>query len=408
MRGLRRVDLKYILAIAVVARFSCVALSNIPIFNMTFTFLYVIIFCIFFFWRNYFTKIEFVGMLFMLSYVLEVAVVTVPENGLFNTHAFNAYVLFALYSIYLYQKRLPENKRRVLMNVTLLGFCFTYIYSIIKLAQDPMLSRKAAASLITDNSVDTLQAIGGFDTVYGSLIVFIILLYIVSCSKSQKNLFIAMLIACVVFIIMATYATAIIILIIAFGLFLFQRNRLASFICLILAVGGILFREVIGQSIMEFSREITYSSMMQEKTYQVGYMLKFGESVGTLAGEDGRLARMVWSWKAFIASPLFGSYNNSALPIGCHSEIFDTLGRFGLWGGISIIGFFVCCIKDILDSFEYEITRRCTILVIIIYLAVCILDPGLYTQQVIPILILLPLMELGYSTKTHAVMEENR
>ncbi|MGN1216381.1 MAG: hypothetical protein ACI4TD_00225, partial [Phocaeicola sp.] len=75
----------------------------------------------------------------------------------------------------------------------------------------------------------------------------------------------------------------------------------------------------------------------------------------------------------------------------------DTLGRFGLWGFFSLVGFYVCCLKDIAASILHKETRKCMGIVIITYLIICVLDPGLYTQQVLPIFVLLPMMELGYS-----------
>ena len=397
-------NLLFVLATIISARFSCIALSNISIFRISFTFVYILVFCLLLFIQYRLKKNEFIGMLFLISYVIEVMLITVPISGLFNTQAFNAYVIFALYCLYLYQKRLPERKRRTLLRVNLLGCEFTYVYSIIMLMRDPFLSRRAAAGIVTENSPDTLQAIGGFDTVYGGLLIFAMFLFIVTYGRSRnKYLYTVMALSCGIFIVMATYATAIVILVAIIALFLFQRNRMAAFVCLIAAVIIALCRESIGQSIIEFSHGITYSSVMQEKVYQIGFMLRYGESVGTLAGDDGRFARMGWSIKAFIASPLFGSYANASLPIGCHSEVFDTLGRFGLWGFFSLVGFYVCCFKDIAASILYKETRKCMAVVIITYLIVCVLDPGLYTQQVLPIFVLLPLMELGYSDENQMI-----
>lgn len=399
-----RIDLSFVLAMAIVARFSCIALSNIPIFTMSFTFIYILAFCILTLVNHRFTKIEFIGMLLLTSYVIEVALITVPVNGLLNTHAFNAYVIFALYCIYLYQKRIIERRRRTLLCISFVGFGFTYAYSIFMLMKDPLLSRRAASSYVVENSVDTLQAIGGFDTVYGGLLIFVMLLFIVIYGGSKyRKIYLALMLSCGLFIVMATYATAIVILVSILVLFLYQRNRVTAVICLLTAVGFVLCKEAIGRIIIEFSQGITYSSTMQEKLYQIGYMLQYGESVGTLAGEEGRFARMGWSLKSFIASPLFGSYANASLPIGCHSEVFDTLGRFGLWGFFSLVGFYVCCFKDIAASLMYKETHKCLIIVIVVYLITCVLDPGLYTQQIFPIFILLPLMELGYSDRSHIV-----
>lgn len=386
-----------VLVTIIVARFSCIVLSNIPFLTMGYLFVYSVFFIISFaFVSQKLTKTEAYALLSLMVYVFEVMIsCLIAGKGLFETQAFNSYILVILYFVYLYIKRLDGKKQRNFSILLLCGFSFTFIYSIIKLAQDPMLSRIAATGRFNEDTVDVLGAIGGFDTAYGGLLVFIVLIYLLPVVKGDFiKIFLAItLISCVAFIIMATYATAIVLLIIALGIMIFKRNKLSATLLFLTVLICFALREVIGEEIMNWSKTIEYSDVMKDKMYQIGYMIRYGESVGTLAGEEGRWARMGWSFETFLQYPLFGGFTVSDAKIGSHSEIFDILGRFGLLGFISMLLFFIYLLRDIARGMSSERGRKMLTTVFIIYFITSVLDPALYTQQVLPIFLLIPFFD---------------
>ena len=389
--------LSIFLGVLIVARLSCVALSNVPFMSVGFIFLYAALFIVLFLLTaSKIEKIEACALGALLLYLFEVIFSTViAKKGLFETQAFNAYILTILFFLYLFTKRIPDKYQKLFTIIILFGYIFTFIYSIVKLAQDPMLSRVAATGRYDDATVDSLGAIGGFDAVYGGLLVFVIMLYLCGIVKNKwlKAFFVLSCVCCAVFIFMATYATAIVLLVVALALMILRRSRLSAFLLILALLVCYFFRANIGDYIMSWSKTVNYSDIFQEKMYQIGYMIKFGESAGTLAGEEGRWARMGWSWDTFLQHPLFGGFTVDNAKIGSHSEVFDLLGRFGLYGFVSLFVFFVYLFRDIAKNLSTKTGKNMLFVCIILYLLISILDPSLYTQQVLPIFMLLPFVE---------------
>ncbi len=386
-----------LLAGLIVARLSCVALTNIPLLTIGFIMAYAValIILLFFFMRNI-TETELCALCALIIYTLEVIISCLLSNkGLFDTQAFNAYILVVLFFIYLYLKRLPKEKQKIFFLITLIGFVFTFIYSIFKLVEDPMLSRLAATGRYDEGSADTLRAIGGFDTAYGGLLVFIVLAYLMTIlTKRGKILTTLALASCVVFIIMATYATAIVLLVAALALIIYKKSNVSAILIVTLMAICFIFRESIGENIMQYSKTINYSDIFQEKMYQIGYIIRYGESVGTLAGKEGRWARIGWSIEAFFQYPIFGSFTNPNVKIGSHSEVADLLGRFGIIGFSSLVTFFTFLFKDIAKGLSTNLGKKLLFVVTVVYLTIAVLDPALYTQQVLPIFLLVPFIEV--------------
>ncbi len=391
------ISLSFLLAVLMIARFSCIALSNFPLMSMKFIFLYGIMFLgVFFLENNRISKREFICFCLLLIYVFVVFMKTAFNTGnLFNTEAFNAYVLLFLFYIYMYIKRISiENKMRI-FTVAIIGFTFTYLYSIKWLSVDPNLSRKAAANIKSEQGVDTLNAIGGFDTVYGSVLVVIILLFLYKLlSRKWKKLVCCFLIiSSIVFIIMASYGTAIVLLVIALSLWTMQTNRVLGGIMLGIFILVAVNHVEMGAMISHWSQKIDYSDMLSQKMNEIGFILQTGEAAGTLAGDEGRFARMGWSVETFLKYPIFGAYGKNDALIGYHSELVDSLAKFGVFGFIPLIMFFIYFFKDIYSGLETVEGKRCCILVGIMYIVIAILNPALYTQQVLPLFILLPICE---------------
>lgn len=392
-----------ILAGVIIARLSCIALTNIPFMTIGFIMVYAFAFiALLFVSIKYITETEIYALFALILYVIEVVISCLIANkGLFETQAFNAYIIVILFFLYLYIKRLPKEQQKIFFVITLIGFSFTFVYSIIKLIEDPMLSRIAATGRYDDNSADTLRAIGGFDTVYGGLLVFIVLVYLLTVvrSKKAKALVLIALLSCVLFIIMATYATAIVLLVLAFALILFRKSRGWSAVIVILTLTCFIFRENIGTAIMEWSKTVDYSQVFQEKMHQIGYIIRYGESVGTLAGDEGRWARITWSLETFWEYPILGAFTKTGAKIGSHSEIVDLLGRFGIVGFSSMVAFFVFVFKDIAKGTSTELGKKLLFVIVVVYILIAILDPALYTQQVLPIFLLVPFTELWGKSK---------
>lgn len=393
----KRIDLLTILAFLVLARICCPALSNLPFFNMAFTFVYGVAFLGLY--LLIYPKVN-KGELWILTSVSLYTIFVVGKSlllgrGLFSTDAFNAYVIVFLTVIFFWSRRQTEEKRKSLLGLILLAFCFNYVYSIWVLTKDPGASRTAAAIGVLEKSpYDILNAVGSFDAVYGGISVVAIFLFMLrNMEKKDKKkwLIAALLVLALVFIYMAEYATALVLLMLTVALVFSSRN---------LALSGLLFagfalilvyHEAVGQWVIDLSSGFSGSKTIRGKMLDFGEMFKTFEATGTYGGLDGRAARMQWSIDSFLADPLFGGYGKEGNRIGGHSELLDMLGKYGLVGFGLFATFFVSLYNEIKRGLQNPEMKKCCTIVFLVWVITAVLNPALYSLQMVPMILLLPL-----------------
>lgn len=390
--GSYKISLLLLLGVAIVARFSCVILSNLPFFSMNFIFLYGLTF-IFVFFLSYFkiSKIDCLALFFLFCYTFYISIVTIPFYGqIFNNQVFNACIMIFLYFIYLYTKKLNLKHKITISKFAFLGYLFTWFYSIFKLLQDPTLSRRMAATKVV-SEIDTLGGVGGFDTVYGSILVLCIMIYLLQeKSKINKSILIFSITSCVLFLILSSYATALVLMLVLFSIYLLKKNKIYFVLISVLFIILFINRIEIGYWVSSISHNFNFSEILSEKINEIGQILSTGQSAGTLSGDDGRIARMGWSLHTFFKYPLFGGLLHSDGIIGYHSEFFDMLGRYGIVGSGLFLGFFILFMKSVYNEIKSNIGKKCFYTVIFLFICISILNPSLYTQEILPLFILLP------------------
>ena len=393
-----KIGLSTILAFLVVARLACPALSNIPFMSMAFVFVYGVLFCITYFVETKIISHDDLLLLvpLLLYTIFVVARSILAGNGLFSSNAFNAYTLFFLTTIYLWLKKQPTARRANMLKLILFACLFNYVYSIIVLCFDPQASRIAAATSVLEPSpYDILHAVGSFDTVYGGIFIVVLLLYmrkaiVVGKKRTLVNL---ILLLAIVFIVMAAYATAIIMLALALFMVISNRNKILSGIGITTVFLIFIFHETFGSLIMELAEQIPYSETISMKVKEFGYMIKTFETAGTYSGQDGRFQKMLDSLNTFFDRPLFGGYGVQGAKIGGHSEFFDILGEYGLVGFSLIVAFFVFLYIDISRNIKEKRTQKSLRIVFFLFFILSVLNPALYALLMIPIILMIPLSE---------------
>jgi hypothetical protein len=394
--NLLKFDILLGLAILILARICCPALSNLPFFTIAFVFVYGAAFILLYFVSI--RKLEKEDTLLFLTSVIYTVYIFFRNffsgYGLFARDSFNAYIIVFLTMIYIWAKGQSESVKVLLLKLIFAGLIFNYVYSIIVLYFDPNASRVAAAvSALEKSPYDVLNAVGSFDAVYGGISVVMILLYMRRTFKEQsvKNkLTLVVLLLALVFIVMASYATAIVLLAFALALFLGSKNKALSAIIILFVVGVLIFHEQFGQWIMDSSGRITYSETVSEKMYEFGYMFKTFETTGTYEGEDGRLARMLWSWDTFKEYPFFGGVGVVGAKVGGHSEILDMLGKFGVIGFTFASGYFIALYNNIKSSLKDAKMVTCLKVVMFTFVIAAVLNPSLYSLQMVPVILMIP------------------
>lgn len=393
----KRIDLLMILAFLVVARICCPALSNLPFFSMAFTFVYGVAFLgLYLLLYPKVNKGEFgVLMSVGLYTIFVVGKSLILGRGLFSTDAFNAYVIVFLTVIFFWSRRQTEEKRKLLLGLILLAFCFNYVYSIWVLTKDPGASRNAAAtSVLEKSSADILNAVGSFDAVYGGISVVAIFLFMLrNMEKKDKKkwLIAALLVLALVFIYMAEYATALVLLMLTIALVFSSRNLALSGLLFFSFVLILVYHEAVGQWVIDLSSGFSGSEMIRVKMQDFGKMFKTFEATGTYGGLDGRAARMQWSFDSFLADPLFGGYGKAGNRIGGHSELLDMLGKYGLLGFGLFITFFASLYSEIKRGLQNPEMKKCCTIVFLVWVITAVLNPALFSLQMVPMILLLPL-----------------
>ena len=393
----RKLDLLLVLVLLVLARICCPALSNIPLFNMTFTFIYGVAFI--FLYLLSAKKIKIKDFSLVLAAVVYTAYVLLrgffADKGLFAREPFNAYIIVFLTMIYIWVKGQPLKIKAFLFKFILATLIFDYVYSIIVLFFDPNASRLAAATnLLQGSPYDILNAVGSFDAVYGGLFVIVILICMRQSLKKKKvknKLSLLVLLLALAFILMSAYGTALVLLTVALALLLARKSKAFSLILLLIIAGVLIFHEPIGQWIIDLSKGITYSDMISTRVKDIGYMLKTFESAGTYAGETGRTARMMWSWETFEKYPIFGGMGMLDAKIGGHSELFDLLGNFGLIGFACVTAYFIALYKSIRLSLPSKEMKTCWNIIMLVFIVSSILNPSLYSLQMMPMILMIAL-----------------
>ena len=393
----KSIDLLMVLAFLIVARISCPALSNIPFFSMAFTFLYGVAFLgLFLITVRYITKAELTMLLLAALYTAYVLIRSViADKGLFSTDAFNAYIIVFMTVICLWMRRQPIEKQAILIKLIFWALIFNYVYSIWVLTKDPGASRTAAATSVLEKSpYDVLNAVGSFDAVYGGISVVTILLCMLQDMEKgdKRKWFIGIILAlAVVFIYMASYATALVLLVFTVALILGSRNKFFTGLVITGLLLVLICHEAIGQGIVSLSTRISANSTVQEKMRDFGSMLESFEATGTYGGNSGRAARMQWSLNAFISHPILGGFGRDGVKIGGHSEFLDLLGKYGILGFGLMTGFFVTLYRDIQKGLQQPKMQQCCKIVFFVWLITAVVNPALFSLQMMPIILMLPL-----------------
>ena len=89
--------------------------------------------------------------------------------------------------------------------------------------------------------------------------------------------------------------------------------------------------------------------------------------------------------------PIFGGQGVSGAKIGGHSEFWDMLGKYGIVGFGLLASFFIALYKDIKKRMFSVNIRKCCNIVFLVWIITAVLNPALFSLQMMPIILMLPL-----------------
>ena len=242
------------------------------------------------------------------------------------------------------------------------------IFSIVTYLKNPELARDA---IVYQNEYDNLFIGGGYYLAYGSCILCVFIFGLIKKGFFRKKsvriglLLLVLLLALHVYLTKSTLTTVWLFVGLLFELIFYRKRetahgkatQLAFVVSLVVLIAAFyLFKGYLGNfltSNFDYSSDALYS----RRLYELGTMLT-GDSITRHTYE--RLSKPLMSWSQFLTSPVFGigykyGYVFSEMKIsglGTHSEIVDTLAKYGLIGftlWAFFIFFYIKSIKKTLD-----------------------------------------------------------
>lgn len=254
--------------------------------------------------------------------------------------------------------------RRVMLKAVAIIWGFMVAFSIFYYIKNPEIARDA---IVYQDQYDNLFIGGGYDLAYGSCIIAVFLFGLLrngwfNDRKEKRNVIIIVVILSVHVLLTKSTLTSIWL---ALGLimdYVFgkrvaherqkRRKKIIAFtIVLCATLFFLIFHKSIGAFLMStfnYGSESLYS----RRLYELGTVIS-GDTMTRHTLE--RFSKPVMSWKKFVESPIIGigykygyTYNAMKLAgLGTHSEIMDTLAKYGIIGFSLWVGMIVNFIKSV-------------------------------------------------------------
>ena len=257
-----------------------------------------------------------------------------------------SYVLFLFPALIYDYYRKDHRALAILTTAGILSFITGTIMSIQVLWINPLAARLVSTNLTSLTEYRELghSGVGDFRFVYGVALLLPLLVAIGAGAGRTLPLRLAFL-ACACFfayfLYLATFAMSIYIMIVGslIAVFLHIRRLKLKFAALILVVvAGALFF-VFGADLMMFVSRNVKSDVLSIKARELASVLPGAPAGGSIAADRSALYGI--SVQTFLDSPIAGAgayYSINGFDIGSehgitgHSEVFDTLARYGLVG----------------------------------------------------------------------------
>lgn len=304
-------------------------------------------------------------------------------------------VLFLLWAFYLYLGELDVRSRNRLVLIYLLLLLVSTAYTLyVEMNGHERIIRNTAFGEYDD----TFRFLyGGFDFIYGLVLVYSILLTVLLHGKEKiktaVKVFIIASLALLAFTVIGSGYTTAFAIILIFTLLSLIRSipgRIILFVVLIL--GFFIFPRQLADFILSltFIPELTTTRIAD-------LILSFtGQATAEYLSMEGqRLDRMRWSIEAFFAHPLFGVIGNSATnKLGYHTEWIDQLARYGIIPFLLHSMFWVQTGRNMLqDNCKKSITVLCLKNTLFLYFLLGFLNPISMVITTAPLFLLCPFVE---------------
>lgn len=321
-----------------------------------------------------------------------------------------AYTFVSLFPVLLQRQFATLKNRRLLVKLLYVTGCVWLIMVLISIGYYIMNPDIARDAIVYQDQYDNLFIGGGYFLAYGSCIVAVFLFGLynkkVFVTKKQKRLVIASvaILAIHVFLTKSTLTTIWLTMGLVLDIVFAQRTkagkgkwnrRLVVFVILFgLLLMYIFFGQAIGGLLMEHC-DYGSDSLYERRLYELGTVLN--GSVYTRHTLE-RLSKPVMSWGQFAASPLIGigykygyTYSEMKLAgLGTHSELVDTLAKYGIIGFLPWIAMLISMIRSV----QLRLGKNATSVWIIILACLMFFNPFVSMPSMVALGLLIPLVSM--------------
>lgn len=306
--------------------------------------------------------------------------------------------------------------KRVL-RITSYIWLFMVLFSVVYYILHPDTARDA---IVFQEKYDNLFIGGGYFLAYGSCILAVFLFGLLRNGvfkvKKEKVIVLAIVALLSIHVLLTKSTLTTIWLVLGlimdllFGMHVssaISRNNkklVIGVIVLALVVGYVGFSDNIGRYLMQtfnYSSDSLYSRRM----YELGTVL---EGAARTRHTLERFSKPAMSWARFLESPLIGigykyGYTYSEMKtagLGTHSEIVDTLAKYGIIGTIPWILLFWNLILSIQKRFRQNATYTWVIILILMM----IFNPFISMPSMIALCLIIPVISIIWSQETEEII----
>lgn len=320
-----------------------------------------------------------------------------------------AFMFVSYFPLFLYRKINRDfslEYKCALLKVILMVWICIVTYSVVYYIQHPGIARDA---IVYQSQFDNLFIGGGYPLAYGSAIITVFMMGILK--KKIINNFkvkiglVAFIVLSIMHVVLTNSTLTLIWLLLGLILTLVlepktteenhkKKRMLIMLFVFVFIIVFLFLRPFIGSLLMELG-DYSSDSLYLRRIYEVGTVIK-GDTF-TRHTTD-RLSRPLMSWHLFLESPLIGigyksGYTYTAMQqygLGNHSEIIDSLAKYGIVGFLLLVGVFVNFVKSIQEKL-YPKEPSCWWIIMV---AMMCFNPFVSMPSLIAVFLIIPIITM--------------
>lgn len=310
-------------------------------------------------------------------------------------------VIFILQMFWYYSANIRMLKRQAV--VALSYYALIVINSIFRLLENPMISRELAGASFEHAGIFMANFSSVYSVVFLCLALIILLLTSKSLTRMGRICTVLGLIAGSTMLVLAQYTIAILIYI-SFATILLiiltpshVRLKMAIWLIIILIISFLLILPMLDSSFVS-QTEAKLQFLLNRATQVEDFV--FGRDINSLGVRPTLYNN---SFSTFLENPLWGAgnYIQDRSIVGEHSEVFDTLARYGLVGFMCFAMSFGVNLKKIMKSLGKSAHFS---LLYLSYALFLFLNPGLHMADSFTLFYLVPALFLVWGKNDSKIM----